>query len=116
MNIKSYTSIEPTKFDSDKVKGVAARVVIGKKDGAGNFCMRIFEVSPGGFTPRHSHDWEHEIFVHSGKGEFLGSAGWTPAKAGDAVFIPSNEEHQIKNISNEKLIFACLVPGKAPEL
>ena len=33
--------------------------------------MRIFEVEPEGYTPRHAHDWEHEILVHSGSGQVL---------------------------------------------
>ncbi len=51
------------------VQNVAGRVMIGKEDGAQNFCMRMFEMGKDGYTPRHTHDWEHEIFVLVGKGE-----------------------------------------------
>jgi quercetin dioxygenase-like cupin family protein len=116
VNIKSYTDVKATHFDSGGAKGVAARVVIGKDDGANNFCMRLFEISAGGNTAKHSHDWEHEMFIHAGAGEIYGNGQWNPVKAGNAVFIPSNEKHQIRNPGKESLLIVCLVPSKAPEL
>jgi quercetin dioxygenase-like cupin family protein len=116
MKIKQYTDISATRFESDNVKGVAGRVVIGKKDGADNFCMRVFEISPGGNTPKHAHDWEHEIFVHAGEGEVYSNGRWNPVKPGNVVFMPANEEHQIRNAGKELFAFVCLVPSKAPEL
>jgi quercetin dioxygenase-like cupin family protein len=116
MKIMPYTDIIPTHIDNDKAKGIAARVVIGKKDGANNFCMRIFEIAPSGNTPKHAHDWEHEIFIHSGAGEIYCEGKWTAVKAGNIAFIPGNEEHQIKNPGKDKLVFACLIPSSAPEL
>ena len=71
MKIIHYSDAEPKHFDADAVKGVTGRVVIGKDDGANNFCMRFFEVAEGGYSPKHSHKWEHEIVIHSGKGEVL---------------------------------------------
>jgi len=116
VKIKQYGEVEATHFNSDPAKGVAARVVIGKKDGAPNFCMRVFEIASGGHTPRHAHEWEHEMFVHAGAGEIYGRGQWHPLKPGKAVFIPGNEEHQMRNPGQEPLIVVCLVPGSAPEL
>jgi quercetin dioxygenase-like cupin family protein len=116
MKCIQYTEAEATHYDNDKAKGVAARVVIGKADGADNFCMRVFEISAGGNTPKHSHDWEHEMFIHHGEGEVYGNGCWNRVKAGNVLFIPGNEEHQIRNSGRGKLIVVCLVPAKAPEL
>jgi len=116
MKITKYTSVTPTLIDNDQAKGIAGRVMIGKKDGANNFCMRIFEVAPGGHTPKHAHAWEHEIFVHSGKAEVYGNGKWNPIEAGTVVFVPPNEEHQMRNTGQELFIFACLIPAGAPEL
>ncbi|MBN2403151.1 MAG: cupin domain-containing protein [Spirochaetes bacterium] len=116
MKIFEYSKIKPTMFDNEEMKSVAGRVIIGKNDGAKNFCMRIFEIAPGGFTRKHTHEWEHEMFVHAGKGEFLGNGKWNSAKAGDAVFVPMNEEHQIRNTGEDLLVVICLVPSNAPEL
>ena len=116
MRIKKYTDVEATYFDKPDIKGVAARVVIGKHDGANNFYMRIFAISPGGNTPKHVHAWEHEMFVHTGEGEIYGHGQWHPVKSGNVVFIPGNEEHQIRNPGQESLLIVCLVPSHAPEL
>ena len=116
MKIIHYSEVEPTHFEGPTVKGVDARVVIGKKDGADNFCMRVFEIASGGNTPRHAHDWEHEMFIHSGKGEIFCDGAWHPVEAGRVALIPANAEHQIRNQGADKLVLACLVPAKAPEL
>ena len=111
-----YTDIPPTSFNSETATGVSGRVVIGKADGAGNFCMRAFEVASGGHTPRHTHAWEHEIFVHAGTGEVYGQGKWHPVGAGSVVFVPAGEEHQIRSSGDEPLMFICLIPSGAPEL
>jgi len=116
MKILNIRMPNPTHFESGEARGVAGRVVVGKKDGANNFCMRVFEISAGGNAPKHSHDWEDEMFIHSGEGEIFGNGQWNPVKSGDAIFVASNEEHHIRNHSKELLIVVCLVPSKAPEL
>ncbi len=116
MLIKKYSDVRPTHINNDKAKGIAGRVVIGKADGANNFCMRVFEIAPSGNTPKHAHAWEHEIFVHAGEGEIFCKGQWHTAKAGTVVLIPGNEEHQIRNAGSDPFTFVCLVPSGAPEL
>lgn len=116
MKIVHYRNIAGKKFDADSVKAVTGRVAIGGADGAEKFCMRVFEVGPGGFTPRHSHDWEHEIFVHAGRGEVLCGGEWKSLSPGDSVFIPGNEEHRLRNAGDETFVFVCLIPSGPPEL
>ena len=116
MKIKKYTDVEPTRIDNDVAKGISARVLIGKNDGAENFCMRIFEIAEGGFTPKHTHDWEHEIFVYKGRGEVYKNGKFMPIESGVSIFIPGNEEHQMKNTGSEPLVFVCLIPKGVPEL
>ena len=116
MKFIKYTDVKPTNFDDGPAKGVAARVLLGKADGAANFYMRVFEIAPGGHTPRHAHAWEHEMFVHAGEGEVFGNGQWRKMEAGNALFIPGNEEHQMKNTGQVPLVVVCLVPAGAPEL
>ena len=116
MKIMNYKNQEPVLIDSDAAKGVSGRVVIGKNDGAENFCMRIFELSEGGFSPRHSHEWEHEIFIHAGEGVVYNDGEWSDISKGSILFVPGNEEHQIKNTGKEKLVFVCLIPSGPPEM
>ncbi len=116
MKTIQYKDIKPVRFDNDAAKGVAGRVLIGKADGAHNFCMRIFELEKEGHTPRHTHEWEHEIFVHSGDGEVFIDNGWNPISPGTAVFIPGNLEHQIRTVGEAPLVFVCLIPAGVAEL
>jgi len=116
MKLINYKTVASTHFDKGSAKGVAGRVAVGKADGANNFCMRVFEIAPGGFTPKHAHPWEHEIFFHAGSGEVYGNGRWNPIAPESVIFMPADEEHQIRNTGKETLMFVCLVPSVAPEL
>jgi len=116
MEIKTAQSVDAVTMNNDVAKGITARVLLGKKDGAPNFCMRMFEIAPGGHTPKHSHAWEHEMFYHSGQGEVFGEGRWNPVAAGSVVLVKGGEDHQVRNTGGEPLVFLCLVPSGAPEL
>jgi len=109
MNIFHYTDIEAkdAKSGSNKLK---VRWLITKEHGAENFAMRLFEMEAGGNSPLHSHDWEHEVFILEGEGTVVGGQEEKRFKAGDAIFIPSNEKHQLKNDSKNVCKFLCLIP------
>lgn len=94
-------------------QGVFVRRLITREDGAQNFVMRLFELEPGGHTPRHRHAHEHEVYVLSGRGSVVGARGETPLEAGSAVFVTPQEEHQFVNGGSETLVFLCLVPATA---
>ena len=116
MKIIHYSEAKSKKFNEGPAKNVTGRVVIGKADEASNFCMRVFKLDKDGHTPRHSHDWEHEIFFHSGEGEIWRDGTWIHVSPGFVAFIPGGEEHQIRNAGDEPLRFVCLVPAGAPQL
>ena len=116
MKITNYNKVPGHRYKGSGPEGILARVVIGKTDGADHFCMRVLEFSPGAHSLRHSHDWEHEMFVHAGAGEVYGNRGWTALQSGSVVFIPGHEEHQIRNLCQEPLIVVCLIPSGAPEI
>ncbi len=116
MKVINYTDAETHTFNNDIAQGVTGRVVIGKSDGARNFCMRVFTVAPGGFTPLHSHDWEHEVFVHGGKGRVFQDGEWVEVTSGSVIFVPGGDEHQFKNEGDEDFVFACLIPSGVAEM
>lgn len=97
------------------VQGATMAIMCGRADGAPNFSLRQFKVEPGGFTPRHSHDYEHEVFVIEGGGTVLLEGAERPIRAGDVILVPPNHEHQFKaapkaDASPGGLRFLCLVP------
>ena len=57
-----YTDIELEEPKEKEIKDLKVRWLISNKDGAKNFAMRLFEIQPGGYSPLHQHDWEHEVF------------------------------------------------------
>ncbi len=116
MKVVHYSETESKSFNGDNVKNVNGRVVIGKDDGAANFCMRVFTVGTEGYTPRHSHEWEHEIFIHSGRGQVFRKGEWADIEAGNVLFIPGNEEHQLRNNGDGDFVFVCLIPSGVAEL
>jgi len=87
------------------------RVLIGPAQGARNFVMRLFTLEEGGCSPYHTHDWEHEVFILSGKGTVNSTSENTPVSAGDFVYVPPNEEHQFLNAGPDPFEFLCLVPA-----
>jgi len=107
-----YKEVPKEEVGEKGAKGIQVRWLISRKDGAENFAMRYFEVEPDGYTPRHTHDWEHEVFVLSGEGiVFCRGKEWK-ISPGYVVFIPPGEEHYFKNTGKEKMVFLCLIPYK----
>lgn len=95
----------------DGAIGARIRILIGPNDGAANFHMRHFEVDPGGCTPHHAHDFEHEVLVLKGSGTAKSETGDRPFKTGDVIYVPPNEKHQFCNTSKESCEFICLIPA-----
>ncbi len=91
--------------------GARMRMLVGPAEGARNFHMRHFEVAPGGHTPHHSHDYEHEMLILSGTGVAKSEQGDRPIKPGDVLFVPPNEKHQFINTGAQPLTFVCLIPA-----
>jgi len=96
--------------DGKDIVGVMKRVLIGPKEGAPTFAVRLFSVAPGGHTPAHAHPYEHGVIVLRGQGEVLGKEGSTPIGPGTVVFVRPNEFHGFKNTGQEELEFLCIVP------
>ncbi len=96
--------------------GCRIRRLIGPEDGANRFIMRLFELDPGGHTPHHQHDYEHEVFVLEGIGQVVdGQQQVHPLQPGTVVFVPPNETHQFRNTGSGLLRFLCLIPHQATQ-
>ncbi len=105
-----YKDIKPDYPREDGLKDVSIRWLISKKDGARNFAMRLFEIAPGGYSPWHQHEWEHELFILEGEGTAVKEDGEIEFRAGEAFFIAPWEWHNFKNTGKEILKFLCLIP------
>ncbi len=99
---------QPVKMDG--VKDVSMRLMVGRDDGAPTFAMRHFTVEPGGHTPRHSHNYEHEVYIVQGRGRVECDGQHYEVSGGDALLIDANKVHQFVNVGEEPMKFLCMVP------
>ena len=109
MKAYHYTDIENQDVPAPAEK-VKIRWLINEKQGAPNFAMRRFEVEPGGFTPYHTHDWGHEVYVLEGNAIAVSKDGETPIGPGSVIFVEPGEEHNFRNVGQKNFVFLCLIP------
>lgn len=109
MLIRNINEVQDKPVAMDGVKGVRMAVMCGRDDGVPNFALRSFRVEPNGHAPRHSHDYEHEVFIVEGTGEVLLEGAYRPIKQGDVVYVPADSEHQFR-AGDKGMRFLCLVP------
>jgi len=110
MRLINFTDVEAQEVEQGAT-GVKIRWLIDEEAGGKNFCMRHFEMAPGGSTPHHEHEWEHEVFILEGSGEVL--SGDTPHAfgSGDVILVPGGEKHQFRNTGDTPISFFCMVPA-----
>ncbi|HMO14706.1 MAG TPA: cupin domain-containing protein [Pirellulaceae bacterium] len=113
MHVANARSIEQKQVDMEGAMGCHVRILVGEKQSAPNFVMRQFSVEPGGHTPRHFHDYEHEVYVLSGKGQVLDGDQWHTIQPGDVVYVAPNDVHQFVNAGDTNFEFLCLIPSSA---
>lgn len=113
MKIRKADDVADGMVEAGGAKGVRIRLLIHEAEGAPNFYMRLFDVEPGGHTPRHTHDWEHEVYILSGSGTAVTPEGDKPIAAGDCVYVAPGDDHQFRNNGGEELRFLCLIPRTA---
>lgn len=102
------TPMNPVQMDG--VAGASMAVMVGRTDGAPNFALRQFRVEPGGHTPRHAHDYEHEVYIVGGAGTAHLSGEDRAIRAGDVIYVPADAEHQFRADTGDELRFLCIVP------
>ncbi|QGJ71380.1 Cupin domain-containing protein [Planctomycetales bacterium 10988] len=110
MQVQHYEETPSQPVQMEGAHDCQVRWLIGHDQGAPNFAMRQFEVAPGGFTPKHHHPYEHEVFVLEGEGEVYEGDEARPLTPGTVVFVKPDEVHQFRNTGDKPLKFICLVP------
>jgi quercetin dioxygenase-like cupin family protein len=113
MKVNHYGDVESKPVTMEGASGCRVRQLVCAADGAPNFAMREFEVEPGGFTPRHSHPYEHEVFVLEGAGEVFEGDKVHAFRAGDVIYVAPDEVHQFRNTGDAPMRFLCMIPNSA---
>jgi quercetin dioxygenase-like cupin family protein len=99
-----------TTIDSAGVQNAAMKVLVGQDQGWTDHVMRIVELGPDGYSPRHSHPWPHINYMIEGKGVLFLKGREHPVEAGAYAFIPADDEHQFRNAGDGMFRFICIVP------
>jgi len=68
-----------------------------------NISVQISEIPIGSEQPVHDHDPEQCYYVIKGRGLMIIEEETRELTAGEAVYIPPNKKHGIKNIGNDVL-------------
>ena len=110
MKVIHTEQIEAVPVDMEGAVHCRIRCLIGPDDTAPSFSMRQFEVAPGGHTPKHTHAYEHEVFILEGSGVVLENEREYPLRSGSAVYVPPNQLHQFRNTGPSPFKFLCLIP------
>ncbi|HOJ95160.1 MULTISPECIES: cupin domain-containing protein [Fervidobacterium] len=112
MKIGNINEMQPQEINGGQI---LKRVLIGPRDGAPNFVMRLFTLKPGAATPYHTHPWEHEVFIVEGEIDVIRKDGKQRVTKGSYVFVEPNEEHQFQNNGNTEASFICVIPKEGGE-
>jgi quercetin dioxygenase-like cupin family protein len=111
MMIKHMLDVTAQPVVMDGAKDVTVRVLVCPQDNAPTFAMSLFELAPGGHTPFHAHNFEHEVIILEGDVAVMTANGLKPLRTGDVLLVPANDQHQFKNRSDKTPArFICLVP------
>ena len=88
--------------------GIRLRTVIGEKDGAKNFFMRVVSFADSAASPSHSHPYEHEVFIINGKGTLEVDGKAFPLNPGDVAYVPPDAPHCFR--TEEPMEMICVIP------
>lgn len=82
---------------------------------AEHFNLGYVELHPnGGQVPWHNHDQEEIYFILDGTGEMCVGDEIQTVHGGQVVYIPSNDYHQLTNVSDEPLtMMYCYAPAES---
>ncbi len=111
MLIKKIKDVPAVPVEMEGARDVKVRVLFGPDDNAPNFAMRVFELDKAGYTPYHSHPFEHEVIVLDGQIAAVTENDETQLNVGDVLLMMPDEMHQFRNLSDtEPAGMVCLVP------
>jgi len=110
MYVKKRSEIDKKTFNTKTMKNVEKQVLIGGDQGWDSHVMRMFTLGKDGYSPKHSHPWDHMVYIVKGEG-IIFIDGTDYSVSGDSVaFVPGGKEHQFLQKGKDALVFMCIVP------
>ncbi len=108
--VTNIDEVEQSEMNMDIVSETYVQWMLDDRIGAPNFALRRFVIKPGGEVGLHTHPWEHEVYVLSGKGSVTKEGEKFEVEAGSAAYVEPEIRHGFKNESDEDFVFLCIVP------
>lgn len=110
MVVGHLDSLKKLKIENEKTRGASVSVLVSPKEGWEGYVMRVFELEPGGYTPKHQHPWPHINYILEGEGELMIDGKINQIKPGSYAYVPSDTLHQFQNHGQKVFKFICIVP------
>ncbi len=110
MIVGHMKDVPVTEIVNPQVKDVNMQVLVSPNEGWDSHVMRVFEVAPGGHTPKHQHPWPHINYVIDGTGDLMVAGTHYEITAGSYAYVPQDTLHQFKSVGDVPLKFICIVP------
>jgi quercetin dioxygenase-like cupin family protein len=108
------TNVDKTEIN-ETMPGVSLRWLLSKEVGTPHFEMRYIEIKQGHNSFGDPHDFEHEVYVLSGKGRIEGKDETVEIGPGDAILVLPGEKHRFFSTGNEPLAIICNIPNGAED-
>lgn len=112
MIVSHEKNIKGINVNHPEVKNAVMKAIISPKEGWEGHVMRIMELEEDGYTPRHSHPWQHINYMIEGEGILHLDGKDYEVEAGSYAYVPANKIHQFSNRGKGKFRFICIVPEK----
>jgi len=106
-NIRSLKSV---RFGEIGATRVLMKQLVGKEDGAEKTALHEIRIQKGGRTSVHSHNWQHQIFVTSGRGILVVGGKETTLNPGDVLVVARGEEHGFEQRGRTPFVFLTVTP------
>lgn len=110
MIVGNFKELEAVQITSPEAKNAAMKVLVSPKEGWEGYVMRVVELEPDGYSPKHQHDWPHINYIIEGEGTLLIGDTLNSITAGSYAYVPANTLHQFSNIGRAPFKFICIVP------
>lgn len=89
---------------------VVMKQLVGKEDGADKTALHEIRFLKGGHTAVHRHNWQHQMYVTSGRGLLHLGGEAIPIRAGDVLVIQRGEDHGFEQRGSAPLVVLTVTP------
>ena len=108
--IGKVNDLKNIEFSGPLVRNASMKVLVSPEEGWKDHVMRVVELGIDGYSPKHSHPWQHINYVLEGKGELEIDGKITLISVGSYAYVPENALHQFRNVGQDIFKFICIVP------